>query len=639
LVQDRPAAGRRGRVIRIAGVVLPAVLALSAAARDISSPDGNIAFSLNVRNLDDSTNCAVYEVRHQGASVIAPSRLAVDLEEGGLFRDNLEIASSEETDRDSKWQPVWGERSEVRDRHREAAFVLRERGGAGRCMRLTVRVYEEGAAYCYSFLERPVTVRRELNEFRLPADAPAWATYSAQGLYERVPVNGIRAGCERPLTIELGEQLVVAIGEARLVDFARMKLGPLPDAPHALVTQLEGPAALPAGSNSPWRIVMAAGSPARLMENNELFQNLNDPCALSDTSWIKPGKVIREVTFTTAGAKRCVDFAKRRKLQYVEFDAGWYGREEDEKADARAVALDPRRSAGPLDLPEVIGYAKERGIGVLLYVNQRALERQLDEILPLYRQWGVAGVKYGFVNVGSQRWTSWLHEAVRKAAEHRLMVDIHDEYRPTGYSRTYPNLMTQEGIRGDEEKDRSVSQTLVHLFTRCLAGPADNTFCYFNERVRRLSSHAAQLAKPVCIYSPWQFLYWYDRPPAPGEDVRDGLITDEPGLEFWDALPCSWVETRVLEARIGSLAAVARRSGEEWFVGILQEGPAREYRLACDFLPEGRGYVAVAYTDDPAQPGRTGVRVERKDIRRGSVLTIPLRAPGGAAIRFVPAEG
>ncbi len=300
-----------------------------------------------------------------------------------------------------------------------------------------------------------------------------------------------------------------------------------------------------------------------------MILNLNDPCAIADTSWIKPGKVIREVTLTTVGGKACVDFAARHHLQYVEFDAGWYGHEYSDTADARQVNVDPKRSPGPLDLQEVIRYANERGIGIILYVNRRALERQLDEILPLYRQWGVRGVKYGFVQVGSQQWTRWLHEAVRKAAEHQLMVDIHDEYRPTGYSRTYPNLMTQEGIAGDETSPAN-ELTLTILFTRMLAGAADNTICYYDQRVDRNASHAYQLAKAVCLFSPWQFLYWYDRPPpAPpdkgGAGNADSVIGDEPELEFFDHVPTAWDDTRVLHGQIGQYAVIARRRGAEWY--------------------------------------------------------------------------
>jgi hypothetical protein len=249
-----------------------------------------------------------------------------------------------------------------------------------------------------------------------------------------------------------------------------------------------------------------------LVENNYFVLNLNEPNQIANTSWIKPGQVIREVTLTTAGSMASIDFAAENNIAYVLFDAGWYGAEEDVKSDATTVTVDPARSKGPLDLPKVIEYANSKGVGILVYVNKKALHQQLDEILPLYKKWGIKGVKYGFVNVGDQYATAWLHQAVRKAAKYGLMVDIHDEYRSTGYSRTYPNLLTQEGIRGDEESP-SLDQAIYTLYNRMICGAGDYTNCYFAERVtEKMGGRAAQLAKLVAIYSPWQFVYWYDRP-------------------------------------------------------------------------------------------------------------------------------
>jgi len=208
------------------------------------------------------------------------------------------------------------------------------------------------------------------------------------------------------------------------------------------------------------------------------------------------------------------------------------------------VTLDPQRSKGPLDLREVIRYANERGIGIIVYVNHIALERQLDQLLPLYKRWGIKGIKFGFVNVGSQRWTRWLHDAIRKCAAHQFMVDVHDEYRMTGFSRTYPNLMTVEGIRGDEARPTN-EQTLIYAFTRMIAGPAGNTVCWNDPRVTMNSTHAYQLAKPVVLFSPWQFLFWYDWP---------AVVEDTPELEFYNHLPTTWDDTRVIHVRIERLA-------------------------------------------------------------------------------------
>jgi alpha-glucosidase len=247
-------------------------------------------------------------------------------------------------------------------------------------------------------------------------------------------------------------------------------------------------------------------------------------------------------------------------------------------------------------------------------------------------------VKYGFVNVGSQKWTAWLHEAVRKAAEHELMVDVHDEYRPTGYSRTYPNLMTQEGIAGDETSPVN-EQTLTILFTRMLCGAGDNTICYYDDRVNRNASHAYQLAKAVCIFSPWQFVYWYDRPSgSPGTKGGAGsqkkVIGREPELEFFERVPAAWDATRVIHGEIGEYAVIARKSGLDWFVGCMNGSEQRVLKLPLDFLGEGRSFRAHVYSDDPAVETRTHVRIDRIDVDADTVLDIDLAPRCGQAIRI-----
>jgi alpha-glucosidase len=383
--------------------------------------------------------------------------------------------------------------------------------------------------------------------------------------------------------------------------------------------------------------VMVAGSPGKLLENNYFILNLNEPNQIEDTSWIKPGKVIREVTLTTQGGLACVDFAAKHGIEYVEFDAGWYGPETDPRSDASTVNVDPKRSTGPLDLQKVIAYGREKNVGILLYVNHLALEQQLDTILPLFQSWGIKGVKYGFVNVGSQKWTAWLHGAVRKAAQYRLMVDIHDEYRPTGYSRTFPNLMTQEGIRGDEESP-STEHTLHTIFTRMIAGAGDNTNCYFAPRVSKtMGGKCAQMAKAIMIYSPWQFIFWYDRPEGSpfktgGAGANEAFIKELPELGFYEALPTVWDETRVLESQVGQYATLARKKGDVWFVGSLAANNAREVKIPLSFLNTKRTYQAVLYKQNEENLLNNDVTMEEFSVSQGTILSQMLSANSGLAI-------
>jgi alpha-glucosidase len=207
------------------------------------------------------------------------------------------------------------------------------------------------------------------------------------------------------------------------------------------------------------------------------------------------------------------------------------------------------------------------------------------------------------------------------------MVDIHDEYRGTGNFRTTPNLMTVEGIGGDETSPVN-AQTLTLLFTRYLAGPADNTICYYDKRVDANASHAYQLAKAVCLFSPWQFLYWYDRPAS---------AQDEPELEFYDRVPTVWDDTRVLHGRIGECAAIARRRGAEWFIGVLNSGEARTLDLPLGFLEKGKRYAAHVYSDDPSVATRTKVKIGRFTVTAETTLKAAVTEKGGQAIRIAPA--
>jgi alpha-glucosidase len=575
--------------------------------------------------------------------VLDDSEVTFRTDQGALIGEHLKLDNaSEVSHHDRSWKQVYGERSTVRDHYRSLRIDLTDTV-SGHSFQIKIRCYDSGIAYQVHLkpLKAGASLRvaEERSKFRFTGDHLAWCAPGAQDEYRRRPLSKIAGRVERPLTIEGKGGWFAAIAEAGLVDYATMQLQRDADDPHCVVSQLGGSVEAEGGLTTPWRVIMLGASPGELLENNYLTLNLSAPCAIADTSWIKPGKVIREVTLTTVGGKACVDFAVKNNFQYIEYDAGWYGHEYDELSDGRTVTPDPKRNSGELDLQEVIDYGSERGIGVILYVNRRVLERQLDEILPLYKKWGVAGVKYGFVNTGTQAWTSWLHEAVRKAANHELMVDIHDKYRPVGYSRTYPNLLTQEGVCGDEAPP-SASTAVATLFTRNLAGAADHTICYFDPRVANNWTHTHQLAKAVCTYSPWQFIYWYDTPlPESKLSAGKSRIIETPELEFFARVPTVWDETRVLHGEIGEYAVIARRSGEDWFIGAMNGDTERELDVAYDFLPPNTKYKARTYSDDSTVERKTKVRIDERLVDCESGITLKLQPNGGHAAWITPQQG
>lgn len=604
----------------------------------LESPDG----SLRYRFYLDEDSDARYELHFGDSLLIRHARLGVKLEKGGSTGFGVRVSAYARGECDTTWNPVYGERSEIRDRYHSLSIELEGLEDDGKKMKLEVRAYNEGIAFRYHLSgEEGLTILQEHTQFAFAKKNEAWASHRAQGPIYKTSLDSLKEDCERPLLIEVDPSTYLAVGEAGLVEYARMKFRVDSLQSHTLVASLAGEVVSNKEVLTPWRYVMVGETPAQLLQHNYLLENLNESNKIEDTSWIRPGKVIREVTLTTRGGKACVDFAAKYNLQFVEFDAGWYGSEYDDASDASTVSVDPNRSPGPLDLQEVIRYANSKGIGIILYVNRRALEKQLDEILPLYRSWGIAGVKYGFVRVGPQEWTAWLHEAVRKAAENKLMVDIHDEYRPTGFSRTYPNLMTQEGIRGDEESPTN-DMVINTIFTRMIAGAGDHTNCYFAERVsEKMGSHASQMAKSICIYSPWQFLFWYDRPAgSPGKTGgaggAEGSMPELPDLQFFVRLPTVWDQTLVLDGYPGSHALIARRSGEEWFVGALNGTEVRQFEFGLNFLDRDKKYQATLYTDDASLSTRTHVKIEILEVDHQTLISRELQSRNGLAMIIRP---
>ena len=296
------------------------------------------------------------------------------------------------------------------------------------------------------------------------------------------------------------------------------------------------------------------------------------------------------------------------------FDAGWYG------AEFRGSS-DPTQSIPELDMQRVIDYGKEKGIGVILYVNYVGLKQKLDTILPLYKKWGVAGLKFGFVDGLTHEGLAWLTTAIAKVYDHGFILNIHDNYKPTGLSRAYPQLLTQEGIRGDENSPDAFHNTTLP-FTRFLAGAADFTFCYpnaSNSYSKNIKvSMAQQLALSVVYFSPLQSVFWYGLPRQ---------YTNEEEIEFFKFVPTVWNESHYLAREIGKNISVARRHGQEWFIGNIAGMEDWKTSIKMDFLPAGKTFTATIYED-----GEGTIRKRQATLKKGDVLNVEIKAKGGQAL-------
>lgn len=609
------------KLLRITVALLVALFtAGSAAAQEetpsVRSPSGNVSAEV----WTGEEGGLFYAVRYENKEAIQKSRLGFKLEDGALLNGNVEITGRDKQSVRDTWRPPYGQWDVIPNRYNELTVEVEETGSPLQRMRLTFRVYDAGVAFRYTFPEQEglqrLTITDERTEFRFTGYHTAYTTYEPQGVYSQTTLNGIREGTEVPLTIETSTGQFYSVAEAAMIDYARANIRDAGN--NAVAIQLTSDVTATGPFQTPWRVLFVGDEPTELLNNQHLILNLNKSTALGDPSWIKPGTVIRVNTLTTEASMRYVEFAEEHGLEYIHWDARWYG----------DLASDPAEPRPDLDVHEVIDAAHERDIGVIAYIDRTAMEQHdLEPMFSTLADWGIDGVKFGFVDVDSQQKIIWLHEAVKLAAQHDLMVNIHDRYRPTGFSRTYPNLMTQEGIRGDEEQQAPVV-FLRTLYTRMLGGAADNTFCYYEPRVSGLWSHAFQLAKSVAFYSPWQYLYWYDSP-----DEYQG----EPEIAFWDHLPATWDETRFTQGEIGKYATVARRNEDEWYVGTMTAQP-RTLQVPLDFLEEDQWYVAHLYTNGDQPESRTNVRLAKYLVNSETVLRADLPKAGGQALRLVPAS-
>ncbi|MCD0487629.1 glycoside hydrolase family 97 protein [Pedobacter sp. MC2016-14] len=599
--------------------------------KTLYSPDRNLEIKIAQKQETPGQRAFFYQVNYKGKSVVLESRMdlqldnhlseqamALKVDKQERWFDNLKITGAFTSTKDTTWSPVTAERKEIRDHYNALTIETVKEDNSIYPMFIEFRAYNEGLAFRFFFPENVkgtyYRIMAEHTEFTMPENTKAWHASWAQAPYQLLNLKNWPDESERPLTLELSNGLYACLAEAQMVDYARTKFKLSTTKPNTILTSMYTPADLISPFGTPWRVVMVAEKYTDLIENNYLLLNLNTPSKIKDESWIKPGKIIRVMTQTTADAKANIDFAAKHNLQYILFDWKWYGPAYSFKSDATKVAI-PN-----FDLPGIINYGKEKGIGVWLYVNLQGLYMQSDSLFKVYQKWGVKGVKFGFVQAGSHRWTTWLEKAIQQAADAKIMVNIHDDWRPTGEQRTWPNLMTSEGIRGNEEMPDATSNTVMP-FTRYIAGAADYTLCYYDKRIK--TTHAHQLAMAAVYYSPIQTLYWYDEP---------SFSKDEPELEFWDQIPTTWDETKVLQGAPGQYITTARRKGNDWFLGTLNNTEAKTVRIKFDFLPKGKTFDAKIYSDDDKINTATKVAVTTKRINNTTVLEVNLKASGGQAI-------
>ena len=623
----------------------------NAALRQLDSPDGQVHLELRLQPLS-------YSVSYHGRPVLTDSALNLDFKGQGPF-GTVKLVSARQSSVNTGWKPVWGKVAEIRNNYKELDVELVEVNAPNRRVDLSLRAYDDGVAFRYKLPQQPdldhFILARELTEFHFAGDPTVWASsyknfhhaYEEEYPKQRLSAVASSALLGLPLLAQVDGKTYAAIAEADLTDWAGMYLkhsGSSLSA--ALSPRLDGDGLVKAETphSSPWRVVMLASQPGDLIESN-LIQNLSQPSAIRDTSWIQPGMMAwdewwsGDVKMDTATNKRFIAFAGEMKFPYQLIDWQWYGPYNTPEANIT-------QPAPQLDLPELIRFAKERNVREWLWIHSGDVDRylkagKLDSAFATYEKWGIAGVKIDFMDSDDQDRVDWYQTIVEMAAKHHLMVDFHGAYKPTGLSRTWPNLLTREGVLGNEYNKFSNRATSVHRltlpFTRMLVGPMDYTPGGFLNRgphewkqttpTEVLGSRAQELALFVVYWSPLTCVA--DDP----EHYRD-----QPGLDFLRVVPTVWDDTKVLDGSVGQHIVVARRHGQSWFVGGMTADQAYRFHMPLAFLGSGT-YIAHIYADPTdASANYEALQESTRRVRSTDALDLQMRVAGGVAVYFESAN-
>ena len=676
------------RVSALAALALIGAIArsLHGQAR-VASPDGRNQVTLEVRE-----GRLYYSLARDGRALILPSLLGFEFRGAVRLRDGLRLRDTTRQTHDAWWTQPWGEVARVRDHHNELAVSLEETAAPNRRFRVRVRAFDDGVGFRYEIPEQPglggFEITDELTEFALADNARAWWIPSnvarkdrSEMLYSSGPAS-LLDSVQTPLTMETRDgRTFVVIHEANLVDYARMNLAGQRGESRTIKADL---APMADGIKvrgqtpfvTPWRTIQVADRATDLAPSL-LGLNLNPPSALDSTDWIHPmkyvgiwwGMHINTMTWgsgpkhgaTTANAKRYIDFAAANGFGGVlveGWNTGWDG---DWIANRNAFSF--TQAYPDYDLPAVAAYARQKGVRLIVHNETSGgiqnYERQMDSAFALYRSLGLDAIKSGYVtdltSEGHSHYSQFMVQHYRRvietAARYGIMLDAHEPMHDTGERRTWPNMMTREGARGQEynawsgDGGNPPEHETILFFTRLLAGPMDFTPGIFDLLIERGTGRprrsdeprvrttlAKQLALYVTIYSPLQM----------AADLPENYAR-QPAFQFIRDVAVDWDTTRVLDGRIGDYVVVARRQrgGQAWFLGAITDEEGRTLDVPLSFLPPGRHYVAEIYADGPKAhwlENPLPVTITRRAVTSATRLRVVLAPGGGQAIRIRPAR-
>lgn len=643
----------------------------------VASPDGQIVFILSdathTHAMDSASIDLRYAVDFHGKWLMDESVLGLKIEGQPTLGPGMKVTDVRPGQHDETYSIPVGKTSSVRDHYNSALVDLAD--DSGRKLSLEIRAYDDGIAFRYILPKQPsvqnVRIEHELTQFVYNKDATLYPLIldgfqtPYEDEYQVRQVSGIHRDwlIGLPMLGEVAGVGWVAVTEADIDNYAGMylrkdkpnfglhaELSPRleetsPGQP-SIAVEAEAPV------TTPWRVLMIGDAPGRLVESN-IVLNLNPPSKIADPSWIHAGKsawdwwsgdaapsMKSQPGMNTATMKHYIDFASASGFPYMLIDAGWALANRSGPQDYEAMA-DITRTDPAIDMPELLRYAKEKNVRLWLWSHWTSVDRYMDQAFPLFEKWGIAGVKIDFMNRDDQQMVAWYRRVVALAAEHHLMVDFHGAFKPDGLRRTWPNLVTREGVMGKEYLKVSARTTPVHNttlpFTRMLAGPLDYTPGAFGNVTRENfiardkepmapNTRAHELALYVVLESPLMMVSDYPEHYAGQHD-----------FEFIKQVPTTWDEIRVLNGRPREFISVARRSGSNWYVGSITNWDVRDVKVPLSFLGEGK-YVAEIYADAPdAGTEASHTTFQKQPVDRNTVLDVHMVSAGGNAMWIHPA--
>lgn len=628
----------------------------SAEEYNLFSPDKKIELKIFI------TDSIQYSATFNAKQVIAVSTLALTLQDHTILGNDPEILNISRRSVNDTLHPVIKVKSDVITDHFNELTLQFKNNFA-----VIFRAYDDGVAYRFSTtFTAPVKVISEIVALNFPNDTQVYfhteksfLTHSEE-LYEHIPLAAIpkEKMASLPVLLELEQGPRIVFTEAGLENYPGLYVqgtnrnslnGLFPAA--ALeekqtrdrtveVSRRADHIAAVAGSRSfPWRALIIAEHDKELLQN-QLVYKLSTPCRLNDTSWIKPGKVawdwwnannIFGVDFesgiNTQTYKYYIDFAAKYGIEYIILDEGW-----SDPADLFLIAPD-------MDMDALFSYAREKQVGIILWVVWKTLDDQLQEALQQFQEWGAKGIKVDFMQRDDQWMVNYYWKIASAAAKHHLLVNFHGSYKPAGLRRAYPNVLTREGVKGLENNKWSKQPDPEHNvtlpFIRMLAGPMDYTpgaminaqkknYSAVFYRPMSLGTRCHQLAMYVVFESPLQML----------ADSPSHYLREQECMEFLSQVPVTWDKTIVLEARVAEYIMLARKKGNDWYLGAMTDWNPREFTLDLSFLGPGQ-YEIELYCDGP-NAAKYGNDYEKKHfpVNSSSNLQVKLAPGGGWAARI-----